>query len=175
MAAPLEYRRRVTQWGSGVESAQTRSALLLETGMLLWSFENRTRDAKTQMTRQSSQKITPLSREDQERLEDQRSVIERYLGDESAKEKYQKAAGKLGRIRALPDVSVFKPHQTHELQCLGMVLGDAFVEELEMEWVMVEDDSGRDPAVRFAWDEYHPVSADDDFEARRARRKGRRV
>jgi hypothetical protein len=28
------------------------------------------------------------------------------------------------------------------------VLGDAFVQELKMEWVLVEDASGRDPAVR---------------------------
>jgi hypothetical protein len=28
------------------------------------------------------------------------------------------------------------------------VLGDVFVQEMKMEWVMVEDYSGRDPAVR---------------------------
>lgn len=34
------------------------------------------------------------------------------------------------------------------MQCLGIVLGDAFVQELKVEWVAVEDGSGRDPAVR---------------------------
>jgi hypothetical protein len=31
---------------------------------------------------------------------------------------------------------------------MGIVLGDAFVQEMKMEWVIVEDSSGRDPAVR---------------------------
>jgi hypothetical protein len=43
---------------------------------------------------------------------------------------------------------VFKPSQTYELQSMGIVLGDAFVQELGMEWVIVQDTYGRDPAVR---------------------------
>ncbi len=46
-------------------------------------------------------------------------------------------------IRHLP-----KQEQTYELQCMGIVLGDAFVQEMKMEWVVVEDSYGRDPAVR---------------------------
>lgn len=34
-----------------------------------------------------------------------------------------------------------------KLQCLGITLGDAFVQELGMQWVAVEDEHGRDPAV----------------------------
>jgi Domain of unknown function (DUF3806) len=40
------------------------------------------------------------------------------------------------------------PTETYKLQCLGITLGDALVQELGMEWVMVEDDYGRDPAIR---------------------------
>ena len=50
--------------------------------------------------------------------------------------------------KAILDAKAFKPSQTYELQCLGIVLGDAFVQEMKMEWVMVEDKDGRDPAVR---------------------------
>lgn len=100
------------------------------------------------MPGQPPQRITVLTPEDQARLRDQRAVVEKYLADEASRQKYQTAGGKLGLIRAVLHANIFKPAQTYELQCLGIVLGDAFVQELKMEWVVVEDESGRDPAVR---------------------------
>src|SRR5258708_31258771 len=50
--------------------------------------------------------------------------------------------------RAILDRILFKPTPTYELQCIGIVLGNAFVQNLKMEWVMVEDEHGRDPAAR---------------------------
>lgn len=97
---------------------------------------------------QSPQNVAPQSDADRQRLRDQRAVVEKYLADESSRAKYKTAAGKLGTIRAILDGNVFKPDQTYKLQCLGVVLGDAFVLDLGMEWVMVEDAHGRDPAVR---------------------------
>lgn len=95
-----------------------------------------------------TQKVMPLSPTDNERLTKQRAVCEKYLGDEKSKNNYKTAAGKLGLLRALIEKRIFKPTQTHELQSMGVVLGDAFVQELKMEWVIVEDSHGRDPAVR---------------------------
>ena len=43
---------------------------------------------------------------------------------------------------------MIEPHETFKFQCLGIALGDAFVQKFGMEWIMVDDDSGRDPAVR---------------------------
>jgi hypothetical protein len=100
------------------------------------------------MPSQSPEQITAPNPEDQRRLRDQRAVVEKYLADETSRQKYQTAAGKLGLIRAVLSANVFMPTQTYELQCLGTVLGDAFVQELKMEWILVEDGSGRDPAVR---------------------------
>jgi len=100
------------------------------------------------MPGEPQQKISPLAEGDENSLRDQRAVVERYLGNEASKEKYKTGAGKLGTIRAILQAGVFKPNQTYELQCLGIVLGDVFVQELGMEWVMVEDQYGRDPAVR---------------------------
>ena len=93
---------------------------------------------------QSPQNVAPQSDADRQSLRDQRAVVEKYLADESSRAKYKTAAGKLGTIRAILDGNVFKPDQTYKLQCLG----DAFVLDLGMEWVMVEDAHGRDPAVR---------------------------
>jgi hypothetical protein len=103
---------------------------------------------ENKMSAQPEQKITALTDADQQRLRDQRAVVEKYLGNEDSKKKYQTAAGKLGTIRATLQAGIFKREQTYELQCLGVVLGDALVQELGMEWIMVEDEFGRDPAVR---------------------------
>jgi hypothetical protein len=54
----------------------------------------------------------------------------------------------LGTIRAILQAGIFRREQTYELDCLGVVLGDAFVQELGMEWIMVQDKHGRDAAVR---------------------------
>jgi len=99
------------------------------------------------MTSESTQKVTALSEADQKRLRDQRAVIRNFLPDDRSRQNYKEAAGKLGIIRAILDRILFKPTPTYELQCIGIVLGDAFVQNLKMEWVMVEDEHGRDPAA----------------------------
>src|SRR5215467_15261872 len=95
-----------------------------------------------------AQQVSSLTPKDVERLAQQRAAMEKYLGDEHSKQNYKTAAGKLGLLRALIENRVFKPSQTYELQSMGIVLGDAFVQELGMEWVIVQDAYGRDPAVR---------------------------
>jgi Domain of unknown function (DUF3806) len=103
---------------------------------------------ENKVANQPEQKITQLTEVDQKRLRDQRAVVERYLDNEDSKQKYKTAAGKLGTLRAILQGDVFKRDQIHELQCLGIVLGDALVQEMGMEWIMVEVQYGRDPAVR---------------------------
>ncbi|NNG02924.1 MAG: DUF3806 domain-containing protein [Inquilinus sp.] len=41
----------------------------------------------------------------------------------------------------------FKRAQTYELQSMGIVLGDALAEALDLKWAIVEDHHGRDPAL----------------------------
>lgn len=94
------------------------------------------------------QKVSLPKPADLERFATQRAVIERFLADDDSRQKYKKAVGKLGTLRGLLALNKFKPDQTYELQCMGIVLGDAFVQELGMEWIMVEDEHGTDPAVR---------------------------
>ena len=102
----------------------------------------------TPVVPQGQQKVSALSQADVERLDKQRTVITRFLADDDSRAKYQKVAGKLGTLRVLVAQKKFLPTQTYELQCMGIVLGDAFVQEMGMEWVMVEDELGTDPAVR---------------------------
>ena len=135
----------LARWGGQVKRW---GAIVLAGVMLACGCGNRPRQTEMDNASQRPQKITPLTEDDQKRLREQRAVVEKYVADDVSRQKYLTAAGKLGTIRALLDEKVFKPNQTYELQCLGIVLGDAFAQELKMEWVMVEDESGRGPAVR---------------------------
>ncbi len=101
-----------------------------------------------EISNQQEQRISELSKADQERLCGQRAVVEGYLADEESRENFRTVAGKLGTIRAMLLGNVFKKYQTYELQCLGIVLGDVFVQDMGMEWIIVEDENGRDTAIR---------------------------
>ena len=125
-----------------------RTLVLLCASIFLCACVDHTRPTEGRMNSESTQKITALTEADEKRLQDQRAVVEKFLPEDSSRLNYKKTAGKLGLLRAILDRKLFKPTQTYELQCLGIVLGDAFVQELKMEWVMVEDEHGRDPAVR---------------------------
>ena len=100
------------------------------------------------MTAQA-QKILALTQDDRNLLARQRAVVENYLSKEDIQEKYSAAAGKLGALRALLQAKVFNANQTYELQSMGIVLGDVFVQDMGFKWVMVEDVYGRDPALQY--------------------------
>ena len=96
----------------------------------------------------AEQTKSALTDGDQNRLEEQRAVVTRHL-DEDGLKKYETAPGKLGTLRALLNAGVFPPEQTYELQSMGIVLGDVFVQDMGFHWIMVEDEYGRDPAIKF--------------------------
>lgn len=95
------------------------------------------------------QKIHLPSRDDQQALTMQRGVVEKFLTSSDLDTKYKTAAGKLGALRAIISGKVFRANQTYELQSMGVVLGDAFVIDMGFHWVVVEDEHGRDFAVKY--------------------------
>ncbi|HCK84482.1 MAG TPA: hypothetical protein DHW63_08185 [Hyphomonadaceae bacterium] len=52
-------------------------------------------------------------------------------------------------MQAIVDARLFAPHQTYELQCLGVALGDALAFDGRFNWVIVTDEFGRDPTLRW--------------------------
>jgi len=52
-------------------------------------------------------------------------------------------------LQNLIDEQVFNREQTYELQCLGVAFGDVLARELPLRWVMVTDEFGTDPTLRF--------------------------
>ncbi len=138
----------MVQIGRGASSIAMYRILLLASVVVLPSCGDP--GAPTElMTDRPGQRISELTGADEERLATQRRVIEQLVarGPESVS-KLEIAAWKLGAIRAVLEGEVFESTQTYELQCMGILLGDAFVAELGFEWVMVEHEYGRDPAVR---------------------------
>ncbi len=104
--------------------------------------------SKTPMSNQPEQVIAELTDEDREELTRQRLVIEKFIANEESRQKYQTPIGKVGLIRAILKARVFRSDQTKELQCLGVILADAFVQHFRMEWIVVTDKYGRDFGVR---------------------------
>ena len=97
----------------------------------------------------TGQRIEPLNDDDPARICKQRTVIERYLGGDAENlRKYQFAAGKLGLLQALLERGVLQPTQTYELQCMGIVLGDALVQHCGVELRAAEHEDRRDPCVQ---------------------------
>ena len=96
-----------------------------------------------------SQKMLPLSPEESQRLESQRNLVKQYLGDADSLKKFESSAGKLGTIRALLATGKFPAEKTHELQSMGVVLGDVFVQDLGFHWILVQDEFGTVPAIQY--------------------------
>ena len=93
-------------------------------------------------------RFTALSKDDSARLEQQRAVVAaaaRRYGTSSL----TRTKADLPIIQKLIDNKVFAKTQTYELQCLGVAFGDVLTSELPLRWVMITDEYGTDPTLRF--------------------------
>ena len=52
-------------------------------------------------------------------------------------------------MQKLIDEKVFQKSQTYELQCLGVAFGDVLADEYPLKWMMVTDQYGTDPTLRY--------------------------
>jgi hypothetical protein len=94
------------------------------------------------------QRIGPLGSEDLANIEVGGHWVRDHFTPES-RHRYEQLSEKLRLLQTILDAGWIEASETNKLQCLGITLGDALVQELGMEWVMVEDENGRDPAIRF--------------------------
>jgi hypothetical protein len=94
-----------------------------------------------------NQKIEPLNAHDRSRLEAQRKWVMDHLvpGKESL---YEELDQKLRLLDGILSNRWVHPEETVKLQSLGITFGDALAQKLGFEWVAVEDEYGRDPALR---------------------------
>ena len=95
------------------------------------------------------QQITEPTAEDIEGLARQ-LVLVRALSAEHLGRALSDDDTDLDVLQQLLDAGALAPDQTYELQSLGVVFGMRLVEALGgVDWVIVEDEYGRDPALRY--------------------------
>lgn len=94
-----------------------------------------------------AQTIEPLDDADAERIAKHRAWVAGHFDDPAA---YESVANKLKVIQTVLDSAWVEKHETWKLQSLGVAFGDALVQEVpELFWVAVNDEWGRDPALRW--------------------------
>jgi len=94
-------------------------------------------------------RFSELSRDDIARLERQRAVIAAEAKRRYGTPALKRDASDLEVLQRLIDDKAFAKTQTYELQSLGIAFGDVLASELPLRWVMVTDEYGTDPTLRF--------------------------
>jgi hypothetical protein len=94
------------------------------------------------------QKISELDKDMNEWIKAQNEWVKGHLAPES-QNKYDTTKGKIYLLQGIIDKHLYKKDQTSELQALGICFGEILCMELELHWVIVEDEYGRDPALRY--------------------------
>jgi len=91
-------------------------------------------------------KVEALNSDDVANLEAKRKWVREHY-DETARDKYETLDGKLRLLDTILRSKWIAANETLKLQCLGVTFGDALAQKLSLEWVAVEDEFGRDPAL----------------------------
>ncbi len=93
------------------------------------------------------QRVETPTDEDLARIERQREWVRGHF-EPASQPLYEEYDQKLRLLDAIIQNGWIEPSETWKLQSLGITLGDAFVQRCGFEWVSVEDEYGRDPALR---------------------------
>ena len=94
------------------------------------------------------QKLRTCSSQMIERISTQREWVRGHFVDQSTS-KYDSIEGKLYLLEGILSKGFIESNETWKLQSLGIVLGDALAQKLDLNWIEVEDEYGVDPALRF--------------------------
>lgn len=94
------------------------------------------------------QTIEPLGSADEAALERQREFVE-HLAHRHVGTGLRRTREDLRVLQALVDRGAVKSDQRWELQALGVALGDLFVADFGLSWVVVNDEYGRSRALRY--------------------------
>lgn len=81
------------------------------------------------------------------RIESQRDWVRNHYNEESI-DKYETIDGKLKLLDLIIKSNWIQKDETNKLQCLGITLGDIFVQDLGFRWIEIEDEHGIDPAIK---------------------------
>lgn len=90
-------------------------------------------------------KKVALTSEHTAELQRMREFIEQGLASDAPE--HRTAAERLALLQLLFDLKKFSRDQVGEISAMGVLLGDALVRVLNLEWCLVEDEVGTDFAV----------------------------
>lgn len=92
--------------------------------------------------------FSELSPSERDQLDQQRAVVA-----DAVRRRYgavlTKTKNDLPVLQKLLDDRVYGKSKTYELQCLGVVFGDVLARQYPLRWVMITDEYGTDPTLRF--------------------------
>jgi hypothetical protein len=94
-------------------------------------------------------KFSELTQNDRERLDRQRAIIADTVRRRYGTAGLTQTLQDLPILQKLLDEKVFHKSQTYELQSLGVTFGDVLASEFPLRWVIVTDEFGSDPTLRF--------------------------
>lgn len=97
----------------------------------------------------TKQKVSRLGKADRLQLEKQEAAILRLLRSLDARAELRRDATDLPLLQRLLDEQVPKAVDAKGLHALGIVFGQALAAETGLQWVQVEDDQGRSPALQY--------------------------
>jgi len=94
-----------------------------------------------------AQIVEDMNNEEIARVEAQRSWVRDHY-EPHARAKYDTLDGRLALIDAILSNGWVQASETVKLQSLGISFGYALAQRLGLRWVTVEDEYGRDPALK---------------------------
>lgn len=94
-----------------------------------------------------TQIVEDMNNEEIARVEAQRSWVRGHY-EPHAQAMYETLDGKLALIDAILTNGWVQASEIAKLQSLGITFGDALAQRLGLRWVSVEDEYGRDPALK---------------------------
>jgi len=89
-----------------------------------------------------------LRPEEREWIEGARAWVKSHFA-EDADAKYATIEGKLRVVGAILENGWVEPSETQKLQSLGIAFGDAIAQKLMLDWVTIDDEYGRAPALNW--------------------------
>jgi hypothetical protein len=90
-----------------------------------------------------------LTAEDAHRLDQHRALITAIVKQRYGTGSLTRSERDLPVLQRLLDDKAFRKSQTYELQSLGVAFGDVLTSEFPLRWVMITDEFGTDPTLRF--------------------------
>jgi hypothetical protein len=96
----------------------------------------------------SGPKFDELSSKDTAQLDRQRALIADIVKQRYGSSLFRSTKD-LPILQRLIDDAAFKKSQTYELQSLGVSFGDVLSSALPLHWVMITDEYGTDPTLRY--------------------------